>query len=816
MTRRIFHGLLALLVAATSLFGIVATARAGTVEMRTIVDPGQTVRFNFFNLCLDVRNNYDLPVVVPTVTDAEWTSFYRNPPPLVAVSVCPEPLILVLNFNFDTNPQPPSTRTISLAPVVHPFPGEVLEIDWGDGTTTRGVMSKTYQVMAPGETWATFKPKTFVVTINGRIRKFGEEMTVIRDANGEVVEKLCKIDDRGSDRAPGEWGEAVFYLSEIRSFGNTLQAINCMFGSLWYKHSPAASQNPIPIRLPRTLPRSVTNLDYAFADYAIGVRDPALLGEITDWDTSNVTSMEGLFRFEPVQPTSPAGEQALIDSENYGVGAPPSSAIGQFVGDVSRWNVGNVTNMREMFEGQPYFNGDLSRWDVRKVTDMSGMFFNARSFNSDISGWQTSSLRAMDRMFYNAHVFNRPLGGWDISGVTTLEETFRNARAFNQNLSGWNDKTAQLTSIRGIFDGDNASFSSGGGFYMAFNGDISGWNTGNVTNMEAAFRASDFNGDISGWNTARVTTLMGTFDRARRFNQPIGAWNTGRVTRMDTTFRLAEAFNQPIGGWNTANVTRMDSMFDRARVFNQPIGAWNTGRVTRMDSMFDGARAFNQPIGGWDTSRVTRMDLTFRLAEAFNQPIGGWNTANVTRMNSMFEGARVFNQNLNGWNVGRSTVFTSMFADAVAFNGEIGDWNMRQATTLGRMFYNAAAFDRDISAWRPVNVTSTVYMFQGARKFNADIGGWFNLADGVRINNINWMFVNASSFNRDIRGWHTGLIDSNMRFVFSGATAFVQDLSVWCAPNWTLVSRSTVISGSQLTTAMAPANETAPCPDRNP
>ncbi len=141
---------------------------------------------------------------------------------------------------------------------------------------------------------------------------------------------------------------------------------------------------------------------------------------------------------------------------------------------------------------------------------------------------------------------------------------------------------------------------------------------------------------------------------------------------------------------------------------------------------------------------------------------------------------------------------------------------MRQATTLGRMFYNAAAFDRDISAWRPVNVTSTVYMFQGARKFNADIGGWFNLADGVRINNINWMFVNASSFNRDIRGWYTGLIDSNMRFVFSGATAFVQDLSVWCAPNWTLVTRSTVISGSQLTTAMAPANETAPCPDRNP
>jgi surface protein len=782
--------LLALLVSALASLAAPPSARASTVELRTIVAPGTTERFDAFNLCLDVRNNYDLPVLVPMRTNPEWTSFWQNPPPRVDVSICPQPLILVLTFNFDTNTQPPETRTINLAPVVHPFPGEVLEIDWGDGTRTRGVMSKTYRIMAPGETWATYRPKSFVVTINGRIRKFGEEMTVIRNANGQIIDRLCKVDDRGSDRAPGEWGEAVFYLSEIRSFGNTLQSINCIFGSLWYKHIDWAGQNAIPIKLPRTLPPSVTNLDFAFADYAIGIRDPALLGEIADWDTSNVTSMEGLFRFEAVQPVSAAEEQALIDGSNYGVGAPPSAAIGQFVGDISRWNVGNVTNMREMFKGQPYFNGDLSRWNVGKVTDMTGMFFNARSFNSDISGWRPAALRAIDRMFYNAHAFNHPLGAWDISRVTTLNETFRGARSFNHSLAGWNDKTAQLTSIQGVFDGFHTFYAAGSMDVMAFNGDVSGWDVSNVTDMSAAFRASRFNGDISGWNT-------------------------GRVTNMASMFQHTTAFDQPISGWNVANVTRMDLMFAHAAAFDRSLNGWNVGRVTDMTGTFRDSN-FNGDISAWDTSRVTTMSEMFARAVRFNRPIGGWNTGNVTRMNSMFEGARAFNQGLDGWNTARVSLFTAMFREATAFNGEIGGWDVGAAINFGNMFYNATSFDRDIGRWRPVNVSTASYMFFGARRFNADIGGWFGLADGVKLANINWMFGNASAFNRDISRWFTGNISSNMRFAFSGANAFVQNLNAWCAPDWRQMTRQNFISGSRLTLAMVPANETAPCPDRNP
>jgi surface protein len=43
----------------------------------------------------------------------------------------------------------------------------------------------------------------------------------------------------------------------------------------------------------------------------------------------------------------------------------------------------------------------------------------------------------------------------------------------------------------------------------AFNGDISGWDTSKVTDMEATLRgASVFNGDISGWDTSKVITSI--------------------------------------------------------------------------------------------------------------------------------------------------------------------------------------------------------------------------------------------------------------------------------------------------------------------
>ena len=66
---------------------------------------------------------------------------------------------------------------------------------------------------------------------------------------------------------------------------------------------------------------------------------------------------------------------------------------------------------------------------------------------------------------------------------------------------------------------------------------------------------STFDGDISNWNTAQVTTMRYMFRSASAFNQDIGSWNTEKVTDMECMFLSASAFNQDIGSWNTAQVT---------------------------------------------------------------------------------------------------------------------------------------------------------------------------------------------------------------------------------------------------------------------
>ena len=67
--------------------------------------------------------------------------------------------------------------------------------------------------------------------------------------------------------------------------------------------------------------------------------------------------------------------------------------------------------MNEMFLGASSFNGDLSKWDVSNVTTMVSMFREATSFDGKISNWNVSSVTCMNQMFYRATAFTQRLCG---------------------------------------------------------------------------------------------------------------------------------------------------------------------------------------------------------------------------------------------------------------------------------------------------------------------------------------------------------------------------------------------------------------------
>ena len=58
---------------------------------------------------------------------------------------------------------------------------------------------------------------------------------------------------------------------------------------------------------------------------------------------------------------------------------PPN---GEFIPDVSSWDVSNITEMVALFSGMSSFNQDISDWNVSNVTNISSIFSGATSFQS--------------------------------------------------------------------------------------------------------------------------------------------------------------------------------------------------------------------------------------------------------------------------------------------------------------------------------------------------------------------------------------------------------------------------------------------------
>ena len=74
---------------------------------------------------------------------------------------------------------------------------------------------------------------------------------------------------------------------------------------------------------------------------------------------------------------------------------------------------------------------------------------------------------------------------------------------------------------------------------------MNGWNGDKDTGSPIGFGGkTNFNGDITNWDTSQVTSMFAMFSNASAFNQDIGSWNTAQVTSMNSMFYAAFAFNQ--------------------------------------------------------------------------------------------------------------------------------------------------------------------------------------------------------------------------------------------------------------------------------
>ena len=162
--------------------------------------------------------------------------------------------------------------------------------------------------------------------------------------------------------------------------------------------------------------------------------------------------------------------------------------------DSLNWlDVSEIRNMTKLFKGPDNSNvsneykGDISKWDVSNVTNMSYMFYNSE-FDGDISQWDVSNVRIMNNTF-GSSIFNNDISGWDVSNVRNMNEMFMHS-SFNGNISNWDVSNVRI--MKNMF------------YDSMFNQDISRWDVSKVKDMSNMFVFSEFNQDISEWDVSKV------------------------------------------------------------------------------------------------------------------------------------------------------------------------------------------------------------------------------------------------------------------------------------------------------------------------
>ena len=92
------------------------------------------------------------------------------------------------------------------------------------------------------------------------------------------------------------------------------------------------------------------------------------------------------------------------------------AAAGKF-GDVNEWDTSRVTSMDWIFAAAATFDQYVDDWDTSRVASMDKMFDGAAAFHQYVGGWDTSKVTSMDWIFERAAAFNRDISGWDTSKV---------------------------------------------------------------------------------------------------------------------------------------------------------------------------------------------------------------------------------------------------------------------------------------------------------------------------------------------------------------------------------------------------------------
>ncbi|MDB9980495.1 BspA family leucine-rich repeat surface protein [bacterium] len=196
---------------------------------------------------------------------------------------------------------------------------------------------------------------------------------------------------------------------------------------------------------------------------------------LTNWNLSNVTSIQGIFFGYNVA-------RELIGLETWNTSTITNMRDSFFrgnmvsFGSLANWDLSNVTTFRGMFFGYNVTLTDadsinsINNLDVSNATDLSNMFAYGNNVLPivDLSNWNVSNATNMGSMFSNCTTIFPVdnLSTWDITGVTIFTNFMFNSNCLSVSqydalLIGW-QQTLETAFPSGVGYTPNISITFGG------------------------------------------------------------------------------------------------------------------------------------------------------------------------------------------------------------------------------------------------------------------------------------------------------------------------------------------------------------------
>ena len=296
-----------------------------------------------------------------------------------------------------------------------------------------------------------------------------------------------------------------------------------------------------------------------------------------------------------------------------------------------------------------YING-------KPVSNLSRMFYKAKVEEVDFSKWDLSNVTDMRDAFGYSNIKEIDFRGMDTSNIIYLTDLCSNCLNLSKFIAP-NLDLSNATDISYMFSHCDAT---GDVIY-----NLDNWYFPKVTQLETTFFTDYYNADtvtlhVNNWDVSKIREgtkyfYMFCLHSSKDVMVEAKNWNFNGVTKIDDAFRLvgADARNVSIDvtGWDTSTVTNLNWAFNlfanhaTESVTIKGLETWDTSNVTSMMGTFNEvgyySKSIKMDVSKWDVSKVTTMKKMFNssFSAADSLDLGGfssWNLESITDMESFF------------------------------------------------------------------------------------------------------------------------------------------------------------------------------------